>query len=56
MKRTDWFIQKLYTKAGYFTPPFETAQSLRERLAAMYADVDLRPVKAEGSFVCRKGD
>lgn len=55
VKRTDWFIQKLYTRAGYFTPPFETAQSLRKRLEKMYAQVDLRPVKAEGSFVCQKG-
>ncbi len=54
VKRTDWFIRNLYVKKGFFTPPFETAASLRERLKGMYQDVDVRTVKSEGSFVCRK--
>ena len=29
--RTDWFIEKIYTPKGFFTPPYETAASLRER-------------------------
>ena len=54
VRRTDWFIKTLYTKAGYFTPPFETAQSLRERLEKRYAKVTVQAVKAEGIFLCRK--
>ena len=30
--RTDWFIKHLYVPKGFFTPPFETESSLRERL------------------------
>ncbi len=28
-RRTDWFIKKFYTPKGFFTPPYETAESLR---------------------------
>ena len=35
--RTDWFIEKLYTPKGFFTPPYETADSLRDKLSEMYA-------------------
>lgn len=28
-RRTDWFIDKIYTPKGFFTPPFETADSLQ---------------------------
>ena len=56
VKRTDRFIQTLYTKAGYFTPPYETASSLKKRLEKLYAEVNLRTVKAEGTFVCRKAN
>lgn len=29
---TDWFIHRLYVPKGYFTPPFETFESLQRRL------------------------
>lgn len=29
-RRTDLFIDRLYTPKGFFTPPFETADSLRK--------------------------
>lgn len=28
-RRTDWFANKLYTPKGFFTPPYETLDSLR---------------------------
>ena len=31
-KRTDWFIDHLYTPKGFFTPPFDTTTSLCQRL------------------------
>ena len=53
-RRTDWFIQKLYVRKGFFTPPFETEDSLRRRLAGMYEDVEVTSVEGIGCFRCRK--
>ena len=55
-KRTDWFIRNLYVKKGYFTPPFETEKSLRDRLSEMYEDVHLTTVESIGCFKCRESD
>ena len=53
-KRTDWFVRHVYEKAGFFTPPYETASSLKNRLERMYAAVTLENVKSMALFVCRK--
>ena len=53
-KRTDRFIKKLYVPKGFFTPPFETVDSLRERLAGMYEEVSVSSVEGMGCFRCRK--
>ncbi len=53
-KRTDWFIEHLYVPKGFFTPPFEIEDSLRERLSSMYADVSVSSVEGMGCFCCRK--
>ena len=53
-KRTDWFIRHIYEKAGFFTPPYETAFGLKERLERMYTAVILGNVKSMAWFVCRK--
>ena len=52
--RTDWFIDHLYAPKGFFTPPFETAETLNDRLRAWYADVSLETVEAMACFTCRK--
>lgn len=54
-KRTDFFVQKLYVPKGFFTPPFETKESLQARLTELYARVSIHNVKAEGIFCCEKG-
>ena len=54
-KRTDWFIQNLYVPKGFFTPPFETEESLRKRLSKMYKEVNVEAVEGMGCFVCKKG-
>ena len=41
-------------KAGFFTPPYETASGLKARLDGMYADVDMGNLKSMAWFVCRK--
>lgn len=54
-KRTDWFIEKIYTPMGYFTPPYETADSLEKRLKAMYRKGKVKTVEGMAVFRCRKG-
>ena len=53
--RTDWFIKHLYQPKGFFTPPYETEESLRARLAKMYAEVEVSRVEGIACFRCRKG-
>ena len=53
-RRTDWFIRHLYQPKGFFTPPYETQDSLRRRLEAMYAETEVSTVEGIGCFRCRK--
>lgn len=53
-KRTDWFVRHMYVPKGFFTPPFETQESLRKRLKGLYSQVDVHTVNAEGIFCCVK--
>ncbi len=53
-KRTDWFIEHLYVKKGFFTPPFETEESLKNRLKTMYEEAGVSRVEGMGCFKCRK--
>ena len=53
-KRTDWFIRHLYQPMGYFTPPFETEQSLKRRLGDLYSEAEVTMVEGIGCFRCRK--
>lgn len=53
-RRTDWFIEKIYTPKGYFTPPYETAKSLMTRLEGMYQKAEVKTVESMAAFRCRK--
>lgn len=53
-RRTDWLIDHLYTPKGFFTPPYETADSLRKRLEERYEQVKLDTVESMACFICRK--
>lgn len=53
---TDWFVDKLYTPKGFFTPPYETANSLRTRLSSQYEQVSVETVEAIACFTAKKGD
>ena len=53
-RRTDWFISRLYVKKGFFTPPFETAESLRLRLEKTFGSATVSTVQGIASFVCQK--
>ena len=52
--RTDWFIEKLYTPKGFFTPPYETTGSLKAKLESMYEKVTVNAVESMGCFTCVK--
>ena len=53
-RRTDWFVKYMYVPKGFFTPPFETRESLEARLRSLYSEVDVHTVRAEGIFRCVK--
>ncbi len=53
-RRTDWFIRNLYQPKGFFTPPYETEESLRKRLLKMYTEAEVSSVEGIGCFRCRK--
>ena len=55
-KRTDWFVRHIYERTGFFTPPYETASSLKKRLEKLYATVTLGTVKSMAWFACRKAE
>ena len=52
--RTDWFVKHMYVPKGFFTPPFETEESLEKRLRGLYSEVVVHSVRAEGIFKCVK--
>lgn len=54
--RTDWFVKHLYTPKGFFTPPFETQNSLKIRLESMYDKVKISTTKSMVCFRCVKGE
>ncbi len=53
-KRTDWWIRHLYESKGFFTPPYETKQSLQHRLSAQYTNAEVSSVKGIGCFCCTR--
>ncbi len=53
-KRTDLFIEKIYTPMKYFTPPFETAESLYKRLNSIYRRAEVKTVESMAVFRCKK--
>ncbi len=53
-RRTDWFVKKLYTPKGFFTPPYETSESLRLRLMRQYRQAMVETVEAMACFICKK--
>ena len=55
-RRTDWFADHVYAPMGFFTPPFETYNSLKNRLESMYEKVNITAVKAMACFCCVKGE
>ena len=53
-KRTDNMIGKIYVPKGFFTPPFETVESLRSQLSEMYSKAEVSNVQSIAVFHCIK--
>ena len=53
-RRTDWFIKHLYQPKGFFTPPYETKESLQTRLSSLYTEAEVTVVEGIGCFCCKK--
>lgn len=53
-KRTDFIIRHIYQPMEFFTPPYETMESVNSRFKKMYEHVKLSNVKSVACFVCRK--
>ncbi len=51
---TDRWIKIVYVRAGFFTPPFETPESLRERLKLSYSIVKAGNIQSIAYFQCVK--
>lgn len=47
-KRTDWLVKNILARKGWFTPPFQTEEELREILQKLYKEVS---VHLDGSMV-----
>jgi ubiquinone/menaquinone biosynthesis C-methylase UbiE len=54
VKRTDWFIRRLYVPKGWFTPPFMTGGGIRRKLEADYAVTEFWTVGSIAGFCCEK--
>ena len=52
--RTDWFINKFYVRKGFFTPPFETRESLTRRLTSTYSSARVTCFNSIACFSCVK--
>ena len=52
--KTDRIIRSFYIKFGFFTEPFETIDSLRDRLSRMYSSVEVYNVESIAVFHCTK--
>lgn len=52
--KTDKMIRRFYIKSGFFTPPFETVESLQTRLSGMYSEAKVQNVQAIATFRCVK--
>ena len=47
-KRTDWLVTNILARKGWFTPPFQTEEELRDALQKLYRKIDLH---MDGSMV-----
>ena len=52
--RTDWLVKNILAKRGWFTPPFQNEEELREILQKMYRQIDIHLDGSMVYFCCVK--
>ena len=53
-KKTDWLVKNILAKKGWFTPPFQTEEELKNTLQKMYKEVELHVDGSMAYFHCVK--
>lgn len=51
---TDWLVKNVLARKGWFTPPFQTEEELRELLRSMYRETDIHVDGSMVYFCCTK--
>ena len=51
---TDWLVNNILSRKGWFTPPFSTEEQLRDTLRHLYRDVDFHVDGSMVYFCCTK--
>jgi len=52
--RTEFVVKHLYTRMGFFTPPYDTKEQLEVRLKNLYREVTVEFVESLACFSCVK--
>lgn len=53
-KKTDWLVKNILAKKGWFTPPFQTEEELKNTLQKMFKEVELHIDGSMAYFHCVK--
>lgn len=53
-RRTDFFVEKIFERHGFFSPPYETLASLQKKLSELYARAKVTHVESFAGFICKK--
>lgn len=53
-KKTDWLVKNILAKKGWFTPPFQTEEELKNTLQKMYKEVEVHVDGSMAYFHCVK--
>lgn len=53
-KKTDWLVKSILAKKGWFSPPFQTEEELKNTLQKMYKEVELHVDGSMAYFHCVK--
>lgn len=53
-KITDWLVRSILSKKGWFTPPFQTEEELRNTLKRLYKEIGLHVDGSMVYFCCTK--
>lgn len=53
-RRTDIFVEKFCEPQGFFSPPYETLESLQKKLRDRFSRTEVTHVESFAGFVCTK--